>query len=341
VLLSVVSRRCGMRESTRFSSGSQELAAPTPVRWGPDLTFGHAPTPVITLAFGLGVALSYAARGKRSLHRGIGCLVLQGLQHLNMPQSVMRSITCSSSRSAPTADRPVCRPRRPQANLTAISHHFPRSTNCWTLHPRQERKPSASQSAIAPRSFYAAVAEASGTATLETPSAPAPASRWQWWTARWRRRRGRAPPRCGQVAFPRTAPVLPLETAKMLRATPTSFSNNVEDLAMIDRRPPDCGQPYAENVRELQVGAVVTRFLRGPLQRDEGPLPSSRGTGRGNFSVREPFGVSTHHSVQPPFFSVAERRGGPLAAGNTIVVKPPSQAPLSSSLRLAELIAAS
>src|SRR5262249_61581679 len=44
-----------------------------------------------------------------------------------------------------------------------------------------------------------------------------------------------------------------------------------------------------------------------------------------------------HHPVQSSFHVVAGKSAAPLAAGNTIVVKPPEQAPLSS-LRLAELI---
>jgi betaine-aldehyde dehydrogenase len=62
------------------------------------------------------------------------------------------------------------------------------------------------------------------------------------------------------------------------------------------------------------------------------------GPDRLNFSVREPLGVVGR--IVPfnhPFMFIAGKSAAPLAAGNTIVMKPPEQAPLSS-LRLAELI---
>src|SRR5216684_4128091 len=63
-----------------------------------------------------------------------------------------------------------------------------------------------------------------------------------------------------------------------------------------------------------------------------------QGPDRLNFSVREPLGVVGR--IVPfnhPFMFIAGKAAAPLAAGNTIVMKPPEQAPLSS-LRLAELI---
>jgi betaine-aldehyde dehydrogenase len=57
-----------------------------------------------------------------------------------------------------------------------------------------------------------------------------------------------------------------------------------------------------------------------------------------NFSVREPLGVVGRIiPFNHPFMFAAGKSGAPLAAGNTVVLKPPEQAPLSA-LRLAELI---
>ena len=57
-----------------------------------------------------------------------------------------------------------------------------------------------------------------------------------------------------------------------------------------------------------------------------------------NFSVREPLGVVGRIiPFNHPFMFCAGKSAAPLAAGNTVVVKPPEQSPLSS-LRLAELI---
>ena len=56
-----------------------------------------------------------------------------------------------------------------------------------------------------------------------------------------------------------------------------------------------------------------------------------------NFSVREPRGVVGRIiPFNHPFMFCAGKAAAPLAAGNTVVMKPPEQAPLSS-LRLAEL----
>jgi betaine-aldehyde dehydrogenase len=57
-----------------------------------------------------------------------------------------------------------------------------------------------------------------------------------------------------------------------------------------------------------------------------------------NFSVREPLGVVGRIiPFNHPFMFCAGKSAAPLAAGNTVIVKPPEQAPLSS-LRLAELL---
>src|SRR5215475_8631975 len=117
-----------------------------------------------------------------------------------------------------------------------------------------------------------------------------------------------------KAAFREWRRVLPLERAKMLRAIADVLRKNGDELAMIDAA--DCGNPYAE-----MKGASI------PMGPDAV-----------NFSVREPFGVVGRIiPFNHPFMFVAGKSAAPLAAGNTIVVKPPEQAPLSS-LRLAELI---
>jgi acyl-CoA reductase-like NAD-dependent aldehyde dehydrogenase len=58
-----------------------------------------------------------------------------------------------------------------------------------------------------------------------------------------------------------------------------------------------------------------------------------------NFSVREPVGVVARIiPFNHPFMFAAGKSAAPLAAGNSVIVKPPDQAPLST-LRLAELVA--
>ena len=99
----------------------------------------------------------------------------------------------------------------------------------------------------------------------------------------------------------------------------------------------DCGNPVHEMVdgRDRRRGA--DRILRGPRHRDEGRVDPD-GPGVVNFSVREPRGVVGRIiPFNHPFMFCAGKSGAPLATGNTVVMKPPEQAPLSA-LRLAELI---
>src|ERR1700681_837831 len=127
----------------------------------------------------------------------------------------------------------------------------------------------------------------------------------------------------------------PLERAKMLRAIAEVLRKNGDELAMIDAA--DCGNPYAEMVRDAQMGAAQLDFYAGLVTEMKGAsIPM--GPDSVNFSVREPFGVVARIiPFNHPFMFAAGKSGAPLAAGNTVVLKPPEQPPLSA-WRLAELI---
>src|ERR1700758_2365754 len=138
-----------------------------------------------------------------------------------------------------------------------------------------------------------------------------------------------------KAAFAEWRRVPPLERAKMLRAIADVLRKNGEELAMIDAA--DCGNPYAEMVRDAQMGAAQLDFYAGLVTEMKGAsIPM--GPDVVNFSVREPLGVVGRIiPFNHPFMFAAGKSGAPLAAGNTVVLKPPEQAPLSA-LRLAELI---
>ena len=110
---------------------------------------------------------------------------------------------------------------------------------------------------------------------------------------------------------------------------------NGGELAMIDAA--DCGNPIAEMVSDATIAAAQIEFFAGLVTEMKGAsIPM--GPDRLNFSVREPLGVVGR--IVPfnhPFMFAAGKAAAPLAAGNTVVMKPPEQAPLSA-LRLAELI---
>jgi len=138
-----------------------------------------------------------------------------------------------------------------------------------------------------------------------------------------------------KVAFKEWRDVLPLERAKMLRRIAEVLRKHAEELAMIDAA--DCGNPVREMVSDAMVAAAQTEFFAGLVTEMKGAsIPM--GPNAVNFSVREPRGVIGRIiPFNHPFMFCAGKSAAPIAAGNTVVVKPPEQSPLSS-LRLAELI---
>jgi betaine-aldehyde dehydrogenase len=138
-----------------------------------------------------------------------------------------------------------------------------------------------------------------------------------------------------KAAFKEWRRVPPLERAKMLKEIARVLRENAGDLAMIDAT--NCGNPVTEMMRDANAAAAQIDFFAGLVTEMKGSsIPM--GPDRLNFSVREPLGVVGR--IVPfnhPFMFIAGKSSAPLAAGNTIVMKSPEQAPLSS-LRLAELI---
>lgn len=129
--------------------------------------------------------------------------------------------------------------------------------------------------------------------------------------------------------------VLPLERAKILRRIAEILRANAQELAMIDAA--DCGNPVREMLSDAMIAADQMDFFAGFVTEMKGAsIPM--GPDVVNFSVREPLGVVGRIiPFNHPFMFCAGKSAAPLAAGNSVVVKPPEQSPLSS-LRLAELI---
>ena len=127
----------------------------------------------------------------------------------------------------------------------------------------------------------------------------------------------------------------PLERARLLKRIANVLRENADELAMIDAA--DCGNPVHEMVMDATVAAAQIDFYAGLVTEMKGAsIPM--GPGVVNFSVREPRGVVGRIiPFNHPFMFCAGKAGAPLATGNTVVMKPPEQAPLSA-LRLAELI---
>jgi len=137
-----------------------------------------------------------------------------------------------------------------------------------------------------------------------------------------------------KTAFKEWRRVPPLERSRILRRVGQILRDHAGELAMIDAA--DCGNPVREMLADANIAAAQMEFFAGLVTEMKGAsIPM--GPDALNFSVREPRGVVGRIiPFNHPFMFCAGKAAAPLAAGNTIVMKPPEQAPLSA-LRLAEL----
>jgi betaine-aldehyde dehydrogenase len=127
----------------------------------------------------------------------------------------------------------------------------------------------------------------------------------------------------------------PLERAGMLREAATIVRRHAEELALIDSA--DCGNPVKEMVNDANVAAIQLDYFAGLAGEVKGQTIPMNGPSF-NFTVREPLGVCARiYPSNHPFMFAAGKIAAPIAAGNTVVIKPPEQAPLSS-IRLMELL---
>ena len=127
----------------------------------------------------------------------------------------------------------------------------------------------------------------------------------------------------------------PADRAVMLRKVAAILRANATELAMLDAI--NCGNPIAEMTRDVLNAAAQFDFFAGLVTELKGDtLPM--GDGVVNLSVREPFGVVGRIvAYNHPLMFTAAKSAAPLAAGNTVIMKPPYQAPLSA-YRFIELI---
>lgn len=129
--------------------------------------------------------------------------------------------------------------------------------------------------------------------------------------------------------------VPPLERARLLRQIAALLRQEADAFAMIDAI--DCGNPYSATKHDALIAADTVEFFAGLVTEMKGssvPL----GPGAINFTLREPLGVVARiYPFNHPLLFCASKLAAPLAAGNSIVLKPPEQAPLST-LRFIELV---
>lgn len=141
--------------------------------------------------------------------------------------------------------------------------------------------------------------------------------------------------RAAQDGFETWRRLKPLERAGLLRKVASVLRENAFELAMIDAA--NCGNPISEMQRDALIAATQIEYYAGLATEIRGDtLPM--GEGILNYSLREPYGVCARIvAYNHPIMFTAGKMAPPLAAGNTVIMKPPYQAPLSA-YRMMELL---
>jgi betaine-aldehyde dehydrogenase len=137
-----------------------------------------------------------------------------------------------------------------------------------------------------------------------------------------------------QAAFLLWRDVPAQERAACIRRATAALRDNAEELAWIDAM--DTGNPFNAMLYDVEISAAYMDYFAGLVTEMKGAtIPV--GPNILNYTVREPLGVVARiGAFNHPLLFVAGKAGAPLAAGNTLIVKPADQTPLSA-LRIAEL----
>lgn len=141
--------------------------------------------------------------------------------------------------------------------------------------------------------------------------------------------------RAAQGAFPAWAATPPQQRAAFLRRAAAILREHAEPLALLDSL--NNGNPVSALKADAGFAADGMEYFAGLATEIKGEtIPM--GDGNLNYTLQEPMGVIARIvAYNHPLMFAALRIAAPLAAGNTVVIKAPDQAPLSI-LRLAELI---
>ncbi|WP_160285974.1 gamma-aminobutyraldehyde dehydrogenase [Pseudomonas knackmussii] len=140
------------------------------------------------------------------------------------------------------------------------------------------------------------------------------------------------------AAFDSWSQTAPKDRSLLLLKLADAIDANAEELARLESK--NCGKPYSAALNdELPAIADVFRFFAGASRCLQGSAAGEYLPGHTSMIRRDPIGVVA--SIAPwnyPLMMVAWKLGPALAAGNTVVLKPSEQTPLTA-LRLAELMA--
>ncbi|MFC4864993.1 aldehyde dehydrogenase family protein, partial [Pseudomonas sp. MAHUQ-62] len=144
--------------------------------------------------------------------------------------------------------------------------------------------------------------------------------------------------RAADAAFPAWSQTSPKDRSTLLLKLADRIDAHAEELARLESQ--NCGKPYAAALNdELPAIADVFRFFAGASRCMSGSAAGEYLPGHTSMIRRDPVGVVA--SIAPwnyPLMMAAWKLGPALAAGNTVVLKPSEQTPLTA-LKLAEYIA--
>jgi betaine-aldehyde dehydrogenase len=127
-----------------------------------------------------------------------------------------------------------------------------------------------------------------------------------------------------------------LQRAVLVRELATRALQRADELLELEVR--DTGNTRRRMVRDVAMATDMLQYYAGLALELKGETVPSSSTGL-HLSVREPYGVVGRIlAFNHPFYFAASRLAAPLIAGNTVVLKPSEDAPLSTTV-LAELCA--
>jgi aminobutyraldehyde dehydrogenase len=139
-------------------------------------------------------------------------------------------------------------------------------------------------------------------------------------------------------AFDGWSETTPADRARLLLRLADAIEARAEEFARVESL--NCGKPYARALAdEIPAIADCYRFFAGAARTMHGPLAGEYLAGHTSLIRRDPVGVVG--SIAPwnyPLMMAAWKLAPALAAGNTVVIKPSEQTPLSTLL-IARLLA--
>src|SRR5450631_62121 len=137
-----------------------------------------------------------------------------------------------------------------------------------------------------------------------------------------------------RAAFPAWRDAPAQERAQAVRKAAAILRAHAQELALLEAT--DGGNPLQAMLYDVAISADYMDYFAGLVTEIKGStIPIAAGVL--NYTVREPLCVIARiGAFNHPLLFVAGKCGAPLVTGNTLIIKPADQTPLSS-LRIAEL----